>query len=111
MKEKLIRFLCQKTTKEVRGIIKDYPDIGEKIESFVKDRSIGADAWRRTGILTFDGNKQVKEKVTYERIKLYLEEIYNQKFAYGTVVQLCCARNKHHVSASWYKGVAQVKIS
>lgn len=65
--------------------MKKFPHIGEKIEEFVKSRSIGADAWRHTGVLTFDGNKQVKQKVTYERIRLYLEEIYNHKFAYGTV--------------------------
>ena len=110
-KAKLIaekKFLHRKNSKQVHGIVKEYPDIGEKIEDFVKSRSIGADAWRRTGVLTFDGNKQVKEKVTYERIKLHLEEVYQRNFAYGTVVQLCCARNKRRLSASRYKGVAQV---
>ena len=27
------------------------------VELYVQERSVGADAWRRTGILTFDGNK------------------------------------------------------
>jgi len=101
-------FLNRKKSKKLRGILKDHPDIGERIEEFVKSRSIGADAWRRTGVLTFDGNRQVKEKVTYGRIKSYLEEFYKRKFAYGTIVQLCCARNKRRLSARRYKGVAQV---
>lgn len=71
--------------------MKNHPDIGENIEEFVKSQIIGADAWCCIGVLTFDGNKQVKEKVTYGRIRLHLE----CKFAYGTVVQLCCAHNKH----------------
>ena len=78
----------------MRGILKDYPNIGTDIEDYMKERSVGAEAWRRTGVLTFDGNKQVKEKVTYSNIRLHLEELYQRKFSYGTVVQLCVARNK-----------------
>ena len=110
-KAKLIaekKFLNRRTAKIVSGILKNCPDIGEKIEEFVKSQSIGADASRRTGVLTFDGNKSVKEKVTYERIRVYLEETYKHKFAYGIVVQLCCARNKRRLSAQCYRGVAQV---
>ena len=59
-------------------------------------------------MLTFDGNKPIKEKVTYERIRKHLQEVYEHKFSYGTVVQLCVARNKRHRSAIRYRGVAQV---
>ncbi len=100
--------LQRKRTKKVSGILADYPDIGKRIEEFVSERSVGADAWRRTGVLTFDGNKAVKQKVTYARIKEHLETIYNRKFAYGTVVQLCIARNRRRRSAARYKGVAKV---
>ena len=58
-------YLGQKRNKKVRGILAKFPQIGKDIEHFVEERSIGADAWRRTGVLTFDGNKEVKEKVTY----------------------------------------------
>ena len=37
----------------------------------------------------------------------HLEQVYNHKFSYGTVVQLCVARN-HRRSAACYKGVAKV---
>lgn len=59
-------------------------------------------------MLTFDGNIKVKQKVTYGPIQEYLQEKYKHKFSYGTVVQLCIARNKRRRSASNYKGIAKV---
>ena len=44
------RFLQRKVSKRVRGIIDKYPNIGKCIEEFVQDRSVGADAWRCTGV-------------------------------------------------------------
>ena len=38
-----------------------------------------ADAWR-TGVLTFDGNRKVEEKVTYECIRKHLQEVYGKIF-------------------------------
>ena len=101
-------FLRRKTSKREDTILKKYPDIGEKIEEFVRDQNIGADKWRRTGVLTFDGNVKGKRKVTYERIRKHLERLYSRKFAYGTIVQLCIARNRRHKSSSRYKGAAKV---
>ncbi len=69
---------------------------------------MGADAWRRTGVLTFDGNARVKSKVTYDRIRRHLEEKYDTTFSYGTVVQLCVPRNRHRRSAKNYRGIAHV---
>ena len=102
------RFLSRKISKKLHGVLKECPTIGKEIEAFVSERNVGADAWRRTGVLTFDGNRKVKEKVTYERIRKHLEEVYGRKFSYGTVVQLCIARNKRRHSAKNYKGVAKV---
>ena len=96
-------FLARRRSKTVSGILKTCPNIGKEIEQYVQDRSIGADAWRRTGVLTFDGNKQVREKVTFDRIRKHLEATYN-----GTVVQLCVAQNLRRRSAKRYKGVAKV---
>lgn len=89
------RFLSRKVSKRTSKIIRDCPDIGEKIELFVQEHNVGADKWRRTGVLTFDGNANIKEKVTYRKIQEHLKEIYGRNFAYGTVVELCVARNKH----------------
>ncbi len=69
---------------------------------------MGADSWRRTGLLTFDGNRKLKKKATFAIIKAHLESVYNRKFGYGSVVQLCVARNKQRKSAKQYKGVARV---
>ena len=102
------RFLCNKSSKRVSKIIQQCPDIGKVIETYVQDRNVGADAWRRTGVLTFDGNVHLKEKVTYERIRRHLMEVYQRHFSFGTVVELCIARNKRRRSAKRYRGIAQV---
>ena len=102
------RFLCRKISKQNSRLLKECPDIGKTIENYVQDRNVGADAWRRTGVLTFDGNVKLKQKATYEGIRLHLQEIYNRNFSYGTVVQLCIPRNKRRMSATRYQGLAQV---
>ena len=57
----------------------------------------------------FDGNTNLKDKVTYTKmIQKHLEKVSQRKFAFRTVVQLCVARNKHHRSCKRYKGLAQV---
>ena len=50
------RLLKRKIGKRCSKILRDFPDIGHRMEAFVKDCNVGADAWRRTGVLTFDGN-------------------------------------------------------
>ena len=62
-------FLTQQKNKPVQSVVTRFPDIGETIESYVSECNVGADAWRRTGILTFDGNIKIREKVTYGRIQ------------------------------------------
>ena len=74
----------------------------------VEDCNIGADAWRRTGVLTFDGNTRVQKKVTYERIRQHLMTVYDEHYSYGSAVELCVARNHCRRSAQRYKGVAKV---
>ena len=101
-------FLGRKRTKKTRSVLQQFPDIGKEIERFVEERSVGADAWRRTGVFTFDGNKAVEQKVTFEGIREHLQTKYNHHFSYGTVVELCVARNRKRKSAKRYKGAAQV---
>lgn len=59
-------------------------------------------------MLTFDGNKHVGKKVTFKSIQEHLQAKYKSSFSYGSVVQLCVARNKHRNSAARYKGLAPV---
>ena len=44
------------------------------MEKYVMDHNVGADAWRRTGVLTFDGNTKLKKKPTYEGIRKHLHD-------------------------------------
>ena len=64
------------------------------IEEYAEACSVGADAWRYTGVITFDGNVKVNKKCTYERICQHLQIKYKHSFSYGSVVQLCIARSK-----------------
>lgn len=102
------RFLCRKVSKRTSKILATCSDIGERIEAYVQECNVGADAWRRTGVLTFEGNIKLKEKVTYEGIRQHLQQVYQRHFSYGTVVELCVARNKRRRSAKRYRGMAKV---
>lgn len=102
------RFLRRRRGKNVSKILKECPDIGQTIENYVKSAGAGADSWRRTGVLTFDGNRKVQKKPTFSRIKEHLEMVYNKKFGYSTVVELCVARNKRRKSSTRYRGLARV---
>jgi hypothetical protein len=50
------KLLSRKVPKVVSKVLNKFPNIGRDIEEFVRSRKVGADAWRRTGVLTFDGN-------------------------------------------------------
>lgn len=102
------KFLKRSYSTRANSILEKYPDIGQSIEEYVQSCNVGADMWRRTGVLTFDGNTRVKKKATYRRIKEYLQDRYGRTFSYGTVVELCVARNKRRKSSQRYKGVAKV---
>ena len=94
--------------KAVSKVLRKFPNIGKDIEEFVRSRKVGADAWRGSGVLTFDGNAKTGPRVTFKRIQKHLQQKYNTKLGYGTVVQLCVVRNKHRLSAKRYKGVARI---
>ena len=102
------RLLKRKVPKRVSQIVNKFPNIGKDIEEFVRSNKVGADAWRRTGVLTFDGNIKKGPKVTFQRIQKHLQEKYQTKISYGTVVQLCTVKNKHRISAKRYKGVGKI---
>ena len=63
------KFLKRSYSKRANSILEKYPDIGQSIEEYVQSCNLGADMWRRTGVLTFDGNTRVKKEATYRRIK------------------------------------------
>ena len=53
-------FLKKKQSCRINTIVKDYSTIGKIFEDFVQSCNVGADAWRRTGVLTFDENVRIK---------------------------------------------------
>ena len=89
-------------------ILKRFPNIGKDVEEFVKSRKVGADAWHRTEVLTFDGNVKQGPKVTYRSIQQHLQTKYGTKISYGTTVQLSVIRNKRRLSAKRYRGVVRI---
>ena len=74
------------------SIVKRHPTTGEDVEDFVSNKQLGADAWRQTGVTTFDGNRKRGPKVTFKQIQHHLQQLYGEHIAYGTVVQLCVIR-------------------
>ena len=70
------RFLQRKRGKSVGKILRKCADIGKTIESYVRGAGVGADSCRRTGLLTFDGNRKIKKKATFAGIKEHLKKIW-----------------------------------
>ncbi len=58
------------------------------MEKYVMDHNVGADAWRRTGVLTFNGNARLKKSLNTYRISLV------SKYHIGT------ARNNRRLSSA-----------
>lgn len=94
--------MSQKAKKCTIGIRKRFSNIGGVIE-YVMDHNVGADSWRRTGVLTFDGNTNL-QKVTYKTIQENLKKTFS---TYGTAVELCISHNKQR-SAERNRGFAKV---
>lgn len=67
--------LTRATAKKESKLVQNCPGIGKEVEEFVKEHNVGADAWRRTGLLTFDGNTRLKDKVTYLKLQKHLQHI------------------------------------
>ena len=86
-------FLANKSSKRMSTIVTMFPDIGKVIEKFVKENNVGADRWRRTGVLTFYGNTNVGKKVTFKCIKQHLEEVYGQISVWYSGGAMCCSQS------------------
>ena len=100
--------LKRKVSKKVSKVLQRFPNIGKDIEEFVQSKRCGADSWRRTGVTTFDGNRKKGPKASFRSIQEHLQQKYDTKIGYGTVVQMCVVRNKRKLSAKRYKGEARV---
>ena len=95
--------------KRASKLLKEYPNLGKDIEQFVHENCVGADAWRRTEVATFDGNIKSGKRVTSSRIKEHLDKKYGMKFSYGAVVQLSVSSNKQRASLKHYWGLDKTR--
>ena len=93
-KEIATRHIKKKAFKKVSRTLAKYLNLGRDIEEYVKSKRIGADQWRRTGVLTFDSNvRKNGPKVTYRRIQKHLEGKYKSKLGCGTMDNVSLATN------------------
>lgn len=83
------------------------PNIGKTIEDFVSANCVGVDQWRRTGVLTFDGNVKVGKKVTYQRIQQHFKRCTNAIFLMAPLFSFAFheikGRNRHPGIKDWQR--------
>ena len=58
----------RKVGRRAKTILSERPGIGAAMEEYAKNCGVGADKWRRTGVLTFDGNTKVEKKLTFQHM-------------------------------------------
>ncbi|CAB3987212.1 Hypothetical predicted protein [Paramuricea clavata] len=101
------RLLRRRRSKRVGSVLTKYPTIVKDIGTFVHSSGVGAEAWRRTGVLTFDGNRKVKCKVTFARIKTHLEE--KRRPSHVQELEMV-SRSNDHWSNALHKGLDVVQF-
>lgn len=79
------------------------------IEAYAKSCDVGADKWRRTGVLTFGGDQVKEKRLTYKRLQEYLIDYYKEHISLGTVVELGAVKHKRRNASKRYKGVANLR--
>ena len=79
------RLLRRKSTKQKRNILERHPEIGEVMEKYAEACDVGADRWRRTGLLTFGGD-QKKEKRLTAGVQEYLKTYYGEHINLGLYI-------------------------
>ena len=101
------RLLRRKSTKQKRNILERHPEIGEVMEKYAEACDVGADRWRRTGLLTFGGDQKKEKRLTYRRLQEYLKTYYGEHISLGWyttcplssfVAGLVCPGLSYHVS-------------
>ena len=60
----------------MKTVVDRFPDT---IKNYVKECNVGTDAWRRTGMLTFDANRKTKQKVTHIDVSKDISRIHMVK--------------------------------
>ena len=105
-----MRLVKRKKFTKANEISKRHPDIGQVIEERAKQCDIGADKWRRTGVMTFSGDSRQEQRLTYIKLQKYLEAYYKERISVGTVVQLCAVKNKETLVQQKVQSCGKLKI-
>jgi hypothetical protein len=105
---KNLNLLSKNRSQQEREISRRHPDIGLVMERYAELCDVGADQWRRTGVLTFNRKKKMEKRLTYENMQAFLQKHYGEKISLGTVVQLCAKKHKRRHTSRRYKGVAKI---
>ena len=82
-----MQLLKRKRTKQAREISTRHPDIGSVMEQYAELCDVGADRWRRTGMLTFSGEGTKGNVLPLRGCKKHLETHYNEKISLCNCVQ------------------------
>ncbi|CAB3979644.1 Hypothetical predicted protein [Paramuricea clavata] len=91
--------LKRKVLNRVSRTLLKYPDIGKDIEKFARENRIGADSWRRTGILIFSGNVKNRRQLSAKRY-FGVAKIVSRRARKGFAIKL---NVDVHWSCSFYK--------
>ena len=103
-----LQIMRRKMSKYTKTFLDRHPEVGTVMEEYAKSCDVGADRWRRTGMITLTGDTNDSKRLTYKKLKEYLEDYYKETISKGTVVQLCAVKNKRILSSKRYKVVANI---
>ena len=80
------------------------------MEEYAESCDVGADRWRRTGVMTFGGDQIKEKRLTYKRLQQHLIKHYKEHISLGTVVELCAVKHKRRNASKRYKGIANLRL-
>ena len=96
----------RKASKNIERVFQHWTNI----EAFVEAHQVGADAWRRTGVLTFNGNTKIKKLHMKKFVCIFRRNaiiLFHMESSFSSVCQqLCVPRNRQ--SSKRYQSVAMV---
>ena len=100
----------RRETEYVSRVRREFPGIGEALEEIARDSQVGADRWRRTGMLTLEqgGGEGSGKRLTFTRAHQLLVARYGNELSLCSVKRLCQARNVRTRNSGWYLGLAEI---
>lgn len=82
--------LKRKIPKRASRLLKEFPNLGK--EDFVQDNRVGADAWRRTGVATFDGNVKSGPRDIPQNQRTFRKKVSEKVQIWGNCSAVSCSK-------------------